>query len=161
MAVTRVGITGHQDIPAAAREAVEAGIRHALAQIDVELAGIGSLAAGADQIFAATILDMRGQLEVVIPCGEYETTFDTPAKLTEYNRLLTAATSVEWLDYPTPSEEAFMAAGIRVVDRCDLLVAVWDGKDAQGLGGTADVVRHARKIDRVVVVIWPAGISRA
>jgi hypothetical protein len=37
------------------------------------------------------------------------------------------------------------------VDRCDVLVAVWDGAEARGEGGTAEVVARARKL---VPVVW-------
>ena len=48
-----------------------------------------------------------------------------------------------------------MAPANVVADRCDLLIAVWDGQPAQGLGGTGDVVRYAREIGREVLVVWP------
>jgi uncharacterized lipoprotein YddW (UPF0748 family) len=41
-------------------------------------------------------------------------------------------------------EEAYAAANERLLDEVDVLVAVWDGKDAQGQGGTAQVVARAR-----------------
>ena len=34
--------------------------------------------------------------------------------------------------------------GRYVLDRCDVLVAVWDGQPARGRGGTADIVAMAR-----------------
>jgi hypothetical protein len=46
------------------------------------------------------------------------------------------------------------------VDLSDLLIAVWDGKEAKGKGGTADIVRYARERDTEVVVLWPPGGSR-
>ncbi len=33
--------------------------------------------------------------------------------------------------------------GLVVVERCDLLLAIWDGHPAHGLGGTADIVAYA------------------
>jgi hypothetical protein len=43
-----------------------------------------------------------------------------------------------------------------VVARCDLLVAVWNGAPARGLGGTADIVSYARECGRATVIIDPA-----
>jgi hypothetical protein len=54
-----------------------------------------------------------------------------------------------------------MTAGRTVADRCDLLLAVWDGQPAAGLGGTADVVSHATYRGKSVEVVWPEGSSRA
>ncbi|MCA1708813.1 MAG: hypothetical protein LC808_38260, partial [Actinobacteria bacterium] len=62
--------------------------------------------------------------------------------------------------YDSPSEDAFFAAGRRVVDLSDVVVAVWDGMEAKGKGGTGDVVTYARDNGIPVVVAWPKGMSR-
>jgi hypothetical protein len=41
-------------------------------------------------------------------------------------------------------EEAYAAANDRLLEKIDVLVAVWDGREAQGRGGTAEVVARAR-----------------
>jgi hypothetical protein len=157
----RVGITGHQDLPASARREIETRMRETLATHgEPGLIGVGSLAAGADQLFARVVAEVGGELEVVVPCSGYESTFTTARERAAYHAALATARSVERLSYPGPSEEAFLAAGVAVVDRCELLIAVWDGQPARGLGGTADIVDHARGVGRDVVVIWPAGTRR-
>jgi hypothetical protein len=47
-----------------------------------------------------------------------------------------------------------------VVDRSERVVAVWDGKPASGVGGTADVVSYAHQKRVPVVVLWPEGATR-
>jgi hypothetical protein len=158
--VTTVGFTGHQTMPPAALGFVADGIRESLRTAGRPLAGVTSLAAGGDQLFARLLLEAGGSLHIVLPCDRFETTFTGSAVLATYRGLLRRARTLERLPYPAPSEEAFMAAGVRVVDRCDLLVAVWDGRPAAGLGGTGDVVRHAHAVGRRVHVIWPAGVTR-
>ena len=49
-------------------------------------------------------------------------------------------------------EETYAEAGSFVVDRCDALVAIWDGAPSRGVGGTADAVARAR--DREVPLYW-------
>ncbi|GAA3259017.1 hypothetical protein ACFO1B_53120 [Dactylosporangium siamense] len=159
--MSAIGVTGHQNIPAGALAYVTAGIRDLLGAFEPPVTGVGSLAAGADQLFAAVVADLGGRLDVVVPCDGYDAAFGTPADARRYRRLLSAAASVEWLPFPAPSEEAFMAAGIRVVERCSVLLAVWDGRPAAGRGGTADVVAHARSLGRPVHVLWPAGVTRS
>jgi hypothetical protein len=159
--VTSIGITGHQNIPASALNGIEGRIRDILLRHRGDgLVGIGSLAAGADQLFARCVLDLGGSLDVVVPCEGYEHTF-TPAEREYYEAALTAAASIRRLPFAEPSEEAFMAAGRVVVDGCELLVAVWDGLPAGGLGGTADVVHYARSVGREVTIVWPEGLRRA
>ncbi|EDY51731.1 hypothetical protein [Streptomyces clavuligerus] len=62
------------------------------------------------------------------------------------------------LTEPTP--QARQAGNELLVDRCDELVAVWDGLPARGFGGTADAVAYARRTNTPVTVLWPEGASR-
>jgi hypothetical protein len=124
-----------------------------------ELTGVTSLAAGADQLFAAIVLDLGGSLEVIVPSARYDTTM-SGSVIEEYRRLLAAAHVVRHLSFSEPSEEAFLAAGKDIAGSCDRLIAVWDSKPAKGLGGTADVVRYAKNLGVPVRVIWPDGLMR-
>ena len=94
-------------------------------------------------------------IEVVVPCADYEATFKAPDTLARYRDLLAVASQVVKLDYPIPSEDAFLAAGKRVVELSTLVVSLWNGKPAAGKGGTGDIVEFARKLGRVVVDINP------
>lgn len=154
-----VGVSGHQDIPASASGYVRRNLDAHLSSL-VDPIGVCSLAAGGDQLFAEAIIRRGGVLKVVVPCNGYETTFSEKADLDRYERLLEEAGSVVRLDYPQPSEEAYFAAGRRVVDISDELIAIWDGKRARGHGGTADVVDYARSVDKQIMVIWPEGVER-
>ena len=154
-----IGATGHQNIPSSAFEYVRRQIQEALDQARRPLEGASALAVGADQLFAERVLGGEGRLHVVVPSRGYEATFKGSDR-DRYERLLTLAYQVETLNYPEPSEEAFLAAGKRIVDMCDLLLAVWDGREAQGPGGTADVVAYAREVGKPVEIIWPEGMVR-
>lgn len=157
--MTVIGVSGHQDIPEEAMPNVLAGIRDTIWRYGSGSVGVCSLAAGADQIFAQAILDADGVLHVVIPCERYGETFDLGDLLT-YHRLLSAAEEVETLAHPDPTEKAFLDAGHRVADSCDVLIAVWDGHPTRGLGGTGEVVGYAESAGRKVVIIWPHGVTR-
>jgi hypothetical protein len=158
--MTRIGVTGHQGLPDAAISFVTKRIREILTEAAPPLDGFGSLAEGADQLFAHELLAAGGTLHVVIPASGYEGTFSELDKNT-YFALLDQATDVTRLHYSTPSEEAYDAAGQWVANHCEALIAVWDGKPSRGLGGTADAVAHARKLGRTVHVVWPPGVHRA
>jgi hypothetical protein len=158
--VTALGVTGHQTIPPGARELVVGAIRDILSEAEAPLYAVTSLAAGADQLFATEFLRTGGRLHVIVPSRNYERTFTTKEDLALFRSLLKAAHTVTRLDYEEPSEEAFLAAGKGVVDNCETLIAVWDGKPARGLGGTADVVRYARDTGKAVSIVWPDGIGR-
>ena len=156
----RLGISGHQNI---SRE-VAAYVRPILIRLIHErkdhLIGVSSLAAGADQLFATVILEQGGSLHAIIPCHGYERTFTDPDGLNQFRSLLARVQKIETLEYPEPSEEAFLDAGHRVVDNADLMIAVWDGRPAAGKGGTADIVNYARRRCVEVRVVWPSGVTR-
>ncbi|HYV10092.1 MAG TPA: hypothetical protein VE980_04210 [Pyrinomonadaceae bacterium] len=156
----RIGLTGHQNIPSQALEYVTRGIADVLDRLKDELVGVSSLAAGADQLFASLVLERGGSLQLVIPCRRYEETFPDPEDLTNFRTLLERAVSVETLSFDEPSEEAYLAAGCRVVDLSDVLLAIWDGQPARGKGGTGDIVEYARSRATRVEIVWPKGITR-
>lgn len=50
---------------------------------------------------------------------------------------------IEVLPRKASDEESYLAAGQKVVDLSNMMIAVWNGKPAAGLGGTADIVDYA------------------
>jgi hypothetical protein len=157
----KVGVSGHQKIPRGALQYIKEEIRQTLQRFGSgKLIGLSSLAAGADQLFASIILDVGGRLEVVVPSHNYESSFASQDDRAQYLKLSKQAGKVETLPYPFPSEDAYLAAGMHIVDQCDLLIAVWDGLPARGKGGTADIVDYAKGRGRRTRVIWPSGAAR-
>ena len=135
---------------------VDAAIRGGPAVRAPDVTGISCLADVADQIFARTVTDLGGTLEVVIPAaghGEglppdsHPESDDLCAQAAAGRRAFTGSTS-----------ESHMAASRLMVDAADELYAVWDGKPARAYGGTAGVVSYAREHGTPIRVIWPAGI---
>jgi hypothetical protein len=122
---------------------------------------VSNLADGADQLFATHVLAAGGKLEAVLPCEGYAGSLIADDSRARFEDLRRAAVRVVTLPYPEPSEQAFLAAGQALVDRCDHLFAVWDGRPARGVGGTADVVAYARSCGRAVTVLWVEGVLRA
>jgi hypothetical protein len=158
--VTRVAGTGHRLLPLATARLVEHALRQELAGWAAGmLVGVSSLADGADQLFAEVVLALGGSLEVVLPAARYRDALPRDCWHV-YDRLLSRATAVECLTYAESDDAALMAAGQALVDRADLLLAVWDGHPARGIGGTGDVVAYARRRGVPVEVVWPNGASR-
>jgi hypothetical protein len=156
----RIAITGHRGLPAATERRVDQAIREQIAAYaDSDLVGISNLADGADQLFAQAVLDVGGQLEVIVPAAQYRDGLPESAHA-RYDSLLSKAAKVGRLDRVESTEDAHMEASSRMLATADRLFAVWDGKPARGYGGTADVVAEARKRGVPVTVIWPAGASR-
>ncbi|MEO9249126.1 hypothetical protein ABDK96_15690 [Citricoccus nitrophenolicus] len=159
--MTRIGCTGHQRLSPSTRRIVAAAIADVLVtEADDDLIGLTSLAEGADQLFAHVVLAAGGQLHGIVPSQGYEQSFAlTPARDT-YKALLSLASGNTILPFPAPAEDAYLAAGHAVADGCEILIAVWDGQDAAGKGGTGDIVAYARERGREVRIIWPDGATR-
>lgn len=156
----RFGVTGHRILPP---RIVERAVRHwrRVLPAGPGLCGVSNLADGADQLFAAHVLAAGGVLEAVLPCEGYAASLIGDESRARFEELRRASTRVTTLPYPEPSEQAFLAAGQALVDRCEHLFAVWDGRPARGLGGTADVVTYAHQRGIPVTVLWVDGVLRA
>ncbi|WP_130509484.1 hypothetical protein [Krasilnikovia cinnamomea] len=155
----RFGVTGHQILPP---RIVDRAVEHwrRVLPVGAQLYGVSNLAEGADQLFAAHVVAAGGVLEAILPCADYASSLVTDDGRARLEQLRRAATTVLTLPYPQPSDQAFLAAGQVLVDRCDHLFAVWDGQPGRGVGGTADIVAYARARGRPVTVLWVEGVVR-
>lgn len=108
---------------------------------------VSALAEGADRLVAHRLLARAAtRLVAVLPLRQldYETDFDAAASRQEFRDLLARADEVVGVS-PQPSrDEAYEAGGRAVLERADVLVAIWDGQGAQGCGGTGGIVDEAR-----------------
>jgi hypothetical protein len=155
-----VGMTGHQGLPPSTSELVAKALRSKLAVYASNLVGVTMLGPDADQLFARIVLELGGFLYVVVPAARYRDGFEEQADREGYDELYARCSYFERLEHIESSERAHMDGGKTVVDRSHVLVAVWDGKPARGLGGTADVVAYAKERGVPVEVIWPEGATR-
>ena len=117
-------------------------LRIELRRLSRPLVGITSLAIGADQLFARLVLEEGGTIHAVLPFEDIERSFSTD-DIPAYRDLIAEAT-VEVLNIPGSDEDAYLAAGYRIVDLSDIMFAVWNGKPAKGKGGTADIVAYSK-----------------
>ena len=116
---------------------------------------VSSLAEGSDRIVAEAGLAAGFKLEVVLPFSrtEYERDFETQASRAEFEQLLARASAVVELDGAADERpRAYEAAGLFMLAKIDLLVAIWDGQVAAGIGGTAQIV--SRAIADGIFVVW-------
>lgn len=120
-----------------------------------EFAIVSSVAEGSDRIVAEAGLAAGFALEAVLPFSraEYARDFETPASHEGFEKLLDRASAVFELDGASDERpHAYEAAGFVMLANVDLLIAIWDGEDAAGLGGTAQMV--SRAIADGIPVVW-------
>lgn len=156
----RIGITGHSNLTPDSVPLVAGEIRTVIAEYTGSLVGVSCLARGADQVFARVVLELGGQLDVVLPAADYRERKVKPDNRAEFEALIGQATTVRVLGFETSNRDAYAAASEAVLGDVDALVAVWDGAPPDGKGGTGDTVQVARQRGIPVVIVWPAGAAR-
>lgn len=159
--MARIGVTGHVVLADGTAELVYARLTEELRPYaGPDLRGITCLADGADQLFARAVLACDGSYEVVIPASDYRRRAVQAHNRAAFDELLRLATSVSYMPFPQSGREAYLAASMEMLRRCDRLFAVWDGNPSADIGDTADVVRVAQSRDLPVTVLWPSGARR-
>lgn len=150
----RIGVTGHQEREGIDWKWVRNQIDQVVREMPTPVVGYTSLAAGADQIFARSVLEGGGKVVAVIPMPGYEACFEEAA-LTSYRELLKRSEEKLLPGVPGDLQESFFLAGLYVAGHSDRVLAIWDQKEAKGRGGTADIVRHCQRLKIPLTVINP------
>ncbi len=119
---------------------------------------ITGMALGADTIFAYAALKYKKEypdtiLECAIPCQNHSKKWqnkdrDRYDKILKQSEIITLVSDEEYKPWLMQKRNEYM------VDRCELLIAVWDGSK----GGTGNCVAYAKKKGKIIVVINPKDI---
>ncbi|WP_433600549.1 hypothetical protein ACQPXH_01415 [Nocardia sp. CA-135953] len=158
--MVRIGVTGHMNITEATESLVYDAVRALLVERDrADLVGVSCIARGSDSVFARTVLDAGGRLEVVLPSRNYRERKVKPDHLPVFDDLMLRAAEVRVMDFDDAGREAYEAANAAVLGSVDELIAVWDG-EAGERSGTGSVVELARVRGVPVTVVWPDGAAR-
>src|SRR5580692_1383102 len=110
---------------------------------------VSALAEGADRYAAHQAIALGYELQCPLPFArdEYLNDFETDASAQEFNRLLDDSehtTAILELDGSRDrASESYLAAGRVILSQSDVLLAIWDGEDPRGEGGTAQIVAEA------------------
>ena len=160
--VVRIGVTGHRTL--IDEERLRRDVDNILRRLD-ELVGdvphcytvVSPLAEGADRLVAKQVLawpapspELAPRLEAILPLPveEYLQDFDSEASKREFLELLEQAHRQVILPEQPGRPQAYLHAGRTIVQECDVLIAIWNGKPAAGMGGTGDIVDYARQLER-------------
>ncbi|MGK5671748.1 hypothetical protein ACSNOB_02735 [Micromonospora sp. URMC 106] len=160
-APVRVGITGHINLTRDTELLVADALRVELRRIsDRPVHGVTCLAAGADQVFVRTILDLGGTYEVILPARDYRTAVIRPGNRPAFDELLARAVAVVHTGYDRSNTAAYVAANRELVRRVQRLVAVWDGEPGCHAASTDRTIDWARQHGIPTTIIWPTGARR-
>ena len=149
----KVGVSGHQKRRGISWSWVSYNLKAELSKLCTIQEAFTSLAEGSDQVFAKAALELGIPVTAVIPLSDYERFFRGRG-LIQYHHLLKLCNKIN-LSATPDAEKAFFDAGKYIVDGIHILFAVWDYKEAVGLGGTADIVAYAKGINRTIIHLDP------
>ncbi len=101
------------------------------------------------QVFAALVLEQGGTLDLWLPFKGYADLLSPDARASFWS-LHDAAARVQWVEQrvevedPIVRDEAYLSASHHIVNECQHLFAVWDGRPARSVGSTAAIVAYAK-----------------
>jgi hypothetical protein len=152
-----IGVTGHRDLIDSERQQLAEHLQLFLGDLARQFPGLdlqilSGLADGADRLVAATALQLGIEVVAVLPMPrqEYEHDFESASSLAEFRRLLSACRQVIELPViddspvavPANRDRQYGQLGMFISNHCQVLLALWDGKDSRAVGGTSQVVRY-------------------
>ena len=169
----RLGVTGHREItdPESIARAVDKLLEYINNSLvkpgtpSLEWVIISPLAKGADRLVVDSVLKRpNSRLEVITPFSieQYQKDFVDPKDLAEFEKLLAklpkSSPPMELNKNRVPNTESernrgYFDAGKAVIDSCEILIAIWDGKKSGGHGGTSDMIDYALRFKRTVLWI--------
>lgn len=148
--MARLGVTGHRKLIDPNWVSVQ--INSVLDWITMVRPGpitlYTSLAEGADRLAARQTMLRHNSCLIVplpLPKSEYLKDFSGERSREEFLELLSQAEEVMETPPQATRKKAYRTAGEYILAHCELLIAIWDGKEAQGEGGTGQIVAEARR----------------
>lgn len=161
----KICITGHRDLLDA--KTVEDDMAVTLdyfKKMDNELIVFTALAAGADTIFAEQALKKNIPINIVLPFEEKDYKKDfTHDELKVLDSFIKKSQFEVYTKLKTGNTEerntAYLETGKMLVDKADIVLAVWNGKEAAGVGGTGDIVEYAKQKGKQLHIIKAARLK--
>ncbi|MGA2502660.1 MAG: hypothetical protein ABSG01_01055 [Anaerolineales bacterium] len=158
MPIIAVGVTGHRHLTEI--DKIMTGVERVIQRLVATFPGtnfrvLSSLAEGADRILANRLLDIPNATlwaPLPLPQDEYLNDFEDSKSKNEFTHLLAKAERKIELPFKNIRDEAYLAAGMYIIDNCDVLLAIWDGRPARDKAGTGQIVALARK--RSLPLAW-------
>ncbi len=155
-----IGVTSHRNIPEHEIEPIRQRVAAFLAQLRQDypqcpLVVLSALAEGGDQLVAQEALAAGAHLvaPLPLPLELYVEDFSAPDVRDLFDQLYAQA---EVLTLPVPKgvtkadlathglarDRQYARSGVYIASHCQILLAIWDGKDSGRFGGTAQIVNY-------------------
>lgn len=169
--IFRVGFTGHRPerLPGVAEwPAIQEKLKNILLEIallakdtvraecDVHLRLLSQLAEGSDRLAAQAAWDAGFQVDAILPfpVEKYREDFKEEKSREQFDEMRRKCRSKLILDYTGDHrDDGYAMSGELLLQQCDVLLAVWDGGESKGPGGTTHMMDAALRQGLPVVVV--------
>lgn len=116
---------------------------------------ISGMAIGVDQIAAKACLELKIPFEAAIPFKGQEKMWPFESKK-EYQKILNQAVKKTIVCEGGYSPWKMLKRNEYMVDKCDLLFSVWNGKES---GGTWRAIEYAKKLNKKILNLNPKNMK--
>ncbi len=163
-----LGVTGHRDIRKKDIRSLKRSVKRIFKKYksiypDKNLILLSPLAEGADILVAEAAKEMGIKLWVVIPFKQrcYLKTFDDKKNINKYKKLKNYSSKFITLNCCIKGgyTKCYKHLGEKVVDLSDILIALWDCKESDKIGGTAQIVKYIKGIKKSFYIIKTPRLS--
>ena len=151
----RVGVTGLRDLSVFNIDELKKSVSkvlEAIKQRNGKIIMLNSIASGADQLCAQVGLSIGCNLVCPLPFKEYRNDFSASEQKL-YDFFLEKASDSFIVSDDTDKDAAYLAAGKYIVEHCEVILAVWDGRPQTSICGTAAVIEYANCLEKKVTII--------
>jgi hypothetical protein len=151
--VHAIGFTGdvHLGDEAMCRGVIDQFLRDKQAVAGRTVYGVSSIAPGASAVFAESCVALCVPLRVLLPVPrDLLLRVCSSRERERFERLIESALSVETIAGEDSADEQHYECGLQIVQQCQELLAVWDGRRPQDMSGPGDIVEFAKQIGRPV-----------
>lgn len=115
---------------------------------------ISGMALGWDQAWCEAAIRLNIPVVAAVPFAGQESKWPA-ASQTRYHHLISQCAEVVVVCEGGYSPAAMQKRNLWMVDRCDKVIALWDGTT----GGTHNCVMYARKVEREILNYWSSWVK--
>jgi len=151
----QIGFSGHMKLSneGLCRELIVKVLSEWKAKLPGGISGVSSLAAGGDLLFAEACFELGIPLRVLLPMSSAQFSDDfEPATWKRAENALEQAVSFEVIGGGLDRPHCYYECGLETILQSGLLVVLWNGLPAQGIGGTGEMAQCCKNLG--TPVIW-------
>lgn len=153
----KIGIIGHRDLGEIENQFYPQLCCHQLLtnfkKKYTNVIALSAISVGADSMFAQTAVSLDIRLESIIPFEQFSSDFQDELDYERYRFLRSQSNYDFSANFSERSNQAYRKSMEWLVFKANTIVAIWDGVEIGGIGGTWEAVSLTMKIRKKLIHI--------